>query len=349
MVQKIETLMNRRPTRRLGRVLLLFGMWLVALGLAAWMVMICDPGPREAQRALETGLWTEQIEVERRLRGHVGMLATTIGPRDTYRNPQRLGQSGDYVSTKLKDYGYEVTEQRYSADGVESRNLEVSRRGTARPDEIILIGAHYDSVPQSPGANDNASGTAALLELARVWAEKSGPRTVRFVAFANEEPPHFMRDARGSRVYARMARERGDRIVAMLSLETIGYFSEQKDSQKYPVGFRSFYPATGNFLAIVGNVASRPLVRRVTRAFRQATDLPSECVATFGWIPGVNWSDHASFWEQGYKAVMLTDTAPFRYPHYHTVEDTPDKLDFTAMSRVTLAVDHVIEILATVE
>ncbi len=330
---------------RAARLCLLFVLVTLTLGLSAYLVMVCDPGSFDGD-VLEEERKPELKRVEAGLRRHVTMLAKTIGPRDSRDFPKALERTADYIVEQLQGYGYRVTTFTYEVDGQVCRNLEVTRKGTERPEEIILIGAHYDSISESPGANDNGSGTAALLELARLWASKSGRRTVRFVAFANEEPPHFMRDSWGARIYARMARARSDQIKAMLSLETLGYYSQLKGSQKYPPGFREFYPDTGNFVAIVGNISSRPLVRQVTSAFREATRLPAACVATFGWIHGVNWSDHAAFWEQGYPAVMLTDTAPFRYPHYHTAQDTPDKLDYSSFSRATLAIDRVIETLS---
>lgn len=331
--------------RRLARLLSLFGLTVGLLALLAYLVMICDPGPH-AGEVLEAERGEQLERLRGHLRSHVEMLASTIGPRDTRRNPERLRRAADYVQSQLRGMGYEVVAQSYEVDGRTWRNLEVTRRGAELPEQIILVGAHYDSVPDTPGANDNASGTAALLELARLWARQAARRTVRFVAFVNEEPPHFKRATMGSRVYARAARARGDQIEAMLSLETMGYFSQQAGSQKYPPGFRSFYPSTGNFLAVVGNIRSRALVRRVTSALREGTALPIECVATWGGIQGVDWSDHASFWDEGYPAVMLTDTAPFRYPYYHRKEDTPDRLDYVSFARATLATDNVIRRLA---
>jgi Zn-dependent M28 family amino/carboxypeptidase len=201
------------------------------------------------------------------------------------------------------------------------------------PREVILVGAHYDTAPGTPGANDNGSGVALLLEMGRLLKEARPARTLRLVAFANEEPPHFFTEDMGSRVHARRARGRGEDIVAMLSLETIGYYSDTPGTQAYPVPFGLLYPSAGNFLAVVGNLPSRPLVIAFLQAFMEATDLPVEGVATFELIPGINWSDHWSFWKEGYPALMLTDTAPFRYPQYHTAEDTPDRLTAPAFAR----------------
>jgi Zn-dependent M28 family amino/carboxypeptidase len=240
--------------------------------------------------------------------------------------------------------------------GMDVHNLEVEIRGTTKPDEIVIIGAHYDNVDDCPAANDNGSGVAATLALARRFApnlshpgETPGPplfvppaRTLRFVLFVNEEPPNFQTEDMGSLVYARACRERGDNIVAMLSLETIGCYSNEPGSQTYPIKpIGWLYPNTGNFIAFVGDYRSRRLVRQAIGTFRQSTQFPSEGAALPGWIAGVGWSDHWAFWQAGYPAVMVTDTAPFRYPHYHKTSDTPEKLDYQQMARVTKGIEAV--------
>ena len=197
-----------------------------------------------------------------------------------------------------------------------------------------------------PAANDNGTGVAALLVLARRLKGSSLKRTVRFVAFANEEPPHFQTDAMGSLVYARACKTAGDNVVAMLSLETMGYFSDDAGSQAYPFPLSVFYPDVGNFIGFVGDLSSRALVHEVIGLFRRGVDFPSEGAALPASIPGVGWSDHWSFWQVGFPAVMITDTAPFRYPHYHTPEDTPDKVDFARLAHVVVGLDGVIVKLA---
>jgi Zn-dependent M28 family amino/carboxypeptidase len=200
----------------------------------------------------------------------------------------------------------------------------------------VVIGAHYDSVKGSPGANDNGSGVAALLELALLLREVETTRTIRLVAFANEEAPFFFWGEMGSMLYARRARARGEDIRLMVSLETMGFFSDAPGSQRYPPFFRFFYPDRGNFIAFVSDLRSRRVLRQAVGAFRACSDFPVQHAATFGCVPGVGWSDHLSFWRQGYRALMITDTAPYRYPHYHTAEDTPDKVDYGALARLTL-------------
>ena len=201
-------------------------------------------------------------------------------------------------------------------------------------DEIVVIGAHYDTVSGSPGANDNGSGVAALLALARRFAARPVARTLRFVAFVNEEQPYFQTYAMGSRVYARRCGQRREKVVAAVSLETIGYFSDAAGSQKYPPLLSAVYPTTGNFIGFVSDLRSLPLVDRVTAAFRRRARFPSEKGAMPSALPGVGWSDHWSFWQEGYPAVMVTDTAPYRYPHYHLASDTPDKIDYDRLARV---------------
>jgi Zn-dependent M28 family amino/carboxypeptidase len=210
-----------------------------------------------------------------------------------------------------------------------------------------LIGAHYDSVFGAPGANDNGSGVAALLALARRLHGPPNEQTLRLVAFVNEEPGYFQGAQMGSFVYAGRCRQHGDRIRAMISLETIGYFSHQPGSQHYPIpGLGLLYPGTGNYIGFVSNVASRKLLRNALGEFRRAARVPSEGAALPASIPGVGWSDQWSFWRHGYPGIMVTDTAPFRYPHYHKASDTPDKLDYDTMTRVVAGLERVIRHLA---
>jgi hypothetical protein len=280
-----------------------------------------------------------------RLATHVRVLARDIGERNIGR-PQAYQRAADYIAGVFSQAGYAVDWQRFEVGGVTCANLEATRAGGGAARQIVVVGAHYDSVYGCPGANDNGSGVAALLELARGFAAAKPARTVRFVAFANEEPPFFLTSDMGSRVYARECRKRGEDIRAMLSLETIGCYSDAPGSQHYPPLFNFFYPDRGNFIAFVGNFSARPLIRRAKAAFRSATDFPVETVTTFSIVPGVNWSDHDSFWREGYEAFMVTDTAPYRYAHYHEPADTPDKVDYEALARVTVGMEAVARDLA---
>ncbi|MCI0732721.1 MAG: M28 family peptidase [Methylococcaceae bacterium] len=274
-----------------------------------------------------------------RLRSHVHTLASEIGERNVFK-PKALHEAEDYITRTWRQQGYLVTRQAYEVQGVECANLEVTRTGSAAPDEMILIGAHYDSVNGSPGANDNGSGVAALLELSRLFANHSPDVSVRFVAFVNEEPPFFYWGEMGSAVYAKAARARGDRIRFMASVETIGYYSESPGSQNYPPLFKYFYPDRGNFISFVSNLGSRAVMREAARAFRAGSSFPIQHVATFSWIPGVAWSDHLCFWRQGYRAFMVTDTAFYRYRFYHTPYDTADQLCYEPFAQCCNGLFH---------
>ena len=265
---------------------------------------------------------------------HVAMLAGEIGERNVYR-AQSLDAAASYIESVLAGIGHAVTRQVYVARGVECANLEVVLPGRRRPEESIVVGAHYDTVLRSPGADDNASAVAALLEIARLLKDRAMGRTLRLVAFVNEEPPFFFWGEMGSGVYARAARSRHENIWLMISLEMLGYYRDQAGSQAYPPLFRHFHPDRGNFIAFVSNFRSRRAMRRAGRAFRAHSDFPLETTATFGWIPGVAWSDHLSFWRAGYPAFMCTDTAFFRNPNYHSAQDTPETLDYRRLAQLT--------------
>ena len=275
----------------------------------------------------------------------VRFLASEVGERNVS-HPDALGVARNWVERELFRSQHMVTRQSFAVAGVECSNLEVEIRGRDRPDEIVVIGAHYDSAPGTPGADDNASGTAALLELAERMAQRQPSRTLRFVAFVNEEPPYFQTSDMGSWRYAKRCRERSEKVVGMFSLESIGYFSDQAGSQKYPPPLGMFYPSQGNFIGFVGNPSSRGLVRESMRVFREHAQLPSEGAAVPGILPGVGWSDHWAFWQEGYPALMVTDTAPFRNPHYHAPTDTPDRMDFERLTHTVLGLEQVIAELA---
>jgi len=317
---------------------------LAAVALAALTYsMVGMPGRSAAAKAVNLG--ADETPRRDRLRVTVEGLAGAIGERNLY-TPEHLEEAARYIESGFREAGYETTPGPFAVGGATVRNIEAVREGSRKRDEIVVVGAHYDSVSGSPGANDNASGVAALLEIARAFADRQPARSIRFVAFVNEEPPYFQTDNMGSLVYASEARRSSDDIVAMLSLETIGYYSDRPDSQKYPLPFSLFYPDRGNFIGFVGNLSSRHLVRRCVAAFRRHSDFPSEGASPPGWITGVGWSDHWAFWQHGYAALMVTDTAPFRYAHYHGTGDTPDKLDYDRMTRVVSGLIEVVAELA---
>ncbi|HEX5137461.1 MAG TPA: M28 family peptidase [Planctomycetota bacterium] len=296
---------------------------LVALpALAAWWFLLRMPGRRfeGAPGAADPALVAE-------LRRDVG----AFGERNVF-HPQALEAAAARIEAELRAAGYAPAGQEYEVGRTTVRNIEAEVRGGA---EIVVVGAHYDSVAGSPGANDNGSGVAATLALARRFAKGAPRRTLRFVFFVNEEPPWFQGKDMGSLRYARRCRERDEDVVAMLSLETLACFSNESGSQRYPIrGLGLLYGDRGNYVAFVGNVASRGLVREAVGLFREHARIPSEGIALWDFVPGVGWSDHWAFWECGYRAVMVTDTAPFRYPHYHQETDTPDRLDYDGLARV---------------
>ena len=283
----------------------------------------------------------DDIDLRAELKSDVQMLAGKIAERNMLHYAQ-LNAAADFIEDSFSRAGLHPRRDSYDVRGQACHNIEAEIPGT-RPD-IVLIGAHYDSVLGSPGANDNGSGVAALLALARRFAGKPAQQTLRFVAFVNEEPPYFLSGQMGSFVYAGRCKARGDRISAMISLETIGYFSDAPQSQTYPApGLGVFYPTVGNFIGFVGNVHSRALLRRSIALFRKHAKIPSEGAALPSFVPGVSWSDQWAFWQHGYPGIMITDTAPFRYPHYHSATDTPDKLDYDRFALVVSGMQKVIQ------
>ena len=272
-------------------------------------------------------------EISQRLARHVYYLAREIGERNIWK-PAALQAVADYIRKQWADQGYVVYEQAYEVGGVRCANLEVAT-STDCLAPMILIGAHYDSVRGSPGGNDNGSGVAVLLELSRLFGGTSGCH-VRYVAFVNEEPPFFATALQGSELYARRARRDGWNIELMIALETLGYYSAKPGSQAYPSVLRLFYPSRGDFLAMVSNLRSRSKLRRFVKAFRESTNFPAEYLASPPFLAGVSWSDHRAFWQQGYPAIMVTDTAPYRYPHYHTALDTAERVCCAELADVTL-------------
>ena len=286
-------------------------------------------------------LSSAEIKLRDELIADVRILGAEIGERNMARYSQ-LNAAADFIENSFSRAGLHPRRDTYDLHGRACHNIEAEIRGARS--EILLIGAHYDSVFGSPGANDNGSGVAAVLALARRFARTSSQHTLRFVAFVNEEPPYFLSEQMGSFVYAGRCKARGDQISAMISLETIGYFSDAPHSQTYPApGLGVFYPTVGNFIGFVANVHSRALLRRSIAFFRKHAGVPSEGAALPAFIPGVSWSDQWAFWQHGYPGIMVTDTAPFRYPHYHSATDTPDKLDYDRFALVVSGMQKVIE------
>lgn len=322
-----------------GSFVLLILLIIVLIPAIFIFLMVSMPG-RSYSGPL-SALSSDESDLERRLEGHVSYLAGKIGERNVIAY-EALQNTAQYIEEFLKAQGYNVKSQEYVTQMRKVRNLIAEIPGGARASEIVVIGAHYDTVDDCPGADDNSSGVAGLLELARRLKGAHPSRTLRFVAFVNEETPWSQTEKMGSRVYARQAHKLNENIVAAISLETIGMYSDAEGSQQYPAGLGVFYPSKGNFIGFVGNLSSRPLVREVVKSFRAGSSFPSEGTAAPQDIPGVGWSDHWSFWQEGYPAIMVTDTAPFRNKNYHRPTDTADTLDYARMARVIHGLEKVV-------
>ena len=345
VVDEPDTNKNRPlGVQRLFRAaLLLLTVLLIILGILiswGWLTMIQMPG--ESYRGELPPLTQKEVALRDSLQRDVQKLGSEIGERN-FLHYKELMAAADFLDASFAQAGYQVPRQGYTIDNQTYYNLEVEIPGTQKADEIVIIGGHYDSVSGSPGANDNGTGAAATVELARLFAGKKPSRTLRFVEFVNEEPPFFFSEGMGSLVYASRCKQRSEKVVAMLSLETIGYYSDKIGSQRYPLPeLSSIYPLQGNFISFIGNLASESLVRDAIASFRRHTQFPSEGTALPNEITGVSWSDQWSFWQQGYPGVMVTDTAPFRYPYYHTSDDTPDKVNYESLARVVAGLEYAI-------
>ena len=276
--------------------------------------------------------------VARHLWTHVDRLAGLIGPRH-FGVPSRLAAAASLIERELAALDYPVIRQTYPVGGRDAVNLIAQLDGRDRADEIIVLGAHYDTVESTPGADDNASAVAVLIEAARLLRQSSPRRTLRFVAFTCEEPPHFYTATMGSQVYARQCRTTGERITGMLSLEMVGYSSNDPGSQGYPAEMprwlRWAFPHRGDFLAAVSNLRSWKLGLSFRRGFKRAARFPLYSIALPEAASFIRLSDNSSFWDQGYPAMMITDTSFLRNPHYHASTDLPETLDYGCMSQVT--------------
>jgi Zn-dependent M28 family amino/carboxypeptidase len=321
-------------------VLITLALLALLVALAVWFVTAT---PGASHRGPLRPLDVEGRRLAENLKKHVVGVASE---EHNVSNPRALERSARYIEATLSGLGYAVSREEFETQGVKVRNLEVSKGSGNR---LVVIGAHYDSAQGAVGANDNGSGVAALLELARFLktVQPAEGLEVRLVFYVNEELPWFGTDHMGSNLHStRLARE-GREVAAMLSLETIGWYSESYDSQRYPFPFSLFYPSKGNFVGFVANLRSRGLMHRVVGTFRRAVAFPSEGVAAPESIPGIGWSDQWAYWRFGWPALMVTDTAPFRYPHYHTLRDTPDKLDYERLARVVKGLEAVVRDLAS--
>jgi Peptidase family M28 len=310
-------------------------------GYGALHYMTSVPG--KPHRGALPPITSEEAELAQSLKRHIATIAEREHNVVHYEELEKVAR---YIEATLASLGYAVGRQEFFADGKPVRNIDVviEPAGRSADPEVIVVGAHYDSVFGSPGANDNASGVAAVIELARLLRDLDGvgAKRIRLAFFVNEEPPYFMTEAMGSLQYGRALARRRERVVAMYSLETIGFYSSEPGSQVYPAPFGLMFPDRGDFIAFVGMMGSRALVRETMRSFRSHTSFPTIGGVAPRFVPGIAWSDHWAFAEQGFQAVMITDTAPFRYPHYHRPSDTPDKVDTEKVARVVKGMERVI-------
>lgn len=316
----------------LRRLAVLFSV-LAILVVLTWSQLIRMPG--RAHNGPLPPLTESQQATADSLRSDVEVLAARHPNRHVF-NPMQYANAARFIEQRFTEAGLTPVRESFTTrDGrSECLNIIAEIPGSTLPGEILVLGAHYDSYMGTPGADDNASGVACLLALAERLAGSSPSRTIRFIAFANEEPPHFMTPDMGSHVHAHQMARSGEAVHLMISLEMLGYYDDTPGSQRYPPPLSMFYPDTGDFVAIVGNVASRSHVRRMVRGWRDAIPFPCYGAALPSGIPGIGFSDHWSFWQAGYDAVMITDTSFYRNPHYHTRGDTPETLDYERMARV---------------
>ncbi len=293
-------------------------------------------------RGFIPSLTTEQEQgLADQLFTHVDRIAGLIGPRHVGQ-PRAFQATADYIERQFVDLGYTVERQTYDAGECTADILVVELPGRRLADEIVVLGAHYDTIPETPGADDNASAVAMLLEVARLLQGVSFERTLRFIAFPCEERPHFYTGTMGSQVYARRCRARREVIVGMICLEMVGYYTTEERGQRIPPKipriFHWIFPRRGDFLAAVGNPRSWRLVWRFRKGFRRATRFPLFSIVLPESIPDIRRSDNSSFWDQRYPAIMVTDTSYLRNPNYHQPTDTPETLDYQRMARATLGV-----------
>lgn len=307
---------------------------LLAVAAVGWF--ITQPAPRTGRPsvlAVDPG----------RLRSHVVVLSRSCHPRD-WRHPENLARCADYLAGEFARAGAAVAFQTFTAEGREYRNV-IARFGAGRGERVILC-AHYDAFEGTPGADDNASGVAVLLETAYLLGRWGPAREVELVATVLEEPPFFRTEAMGSAVHARSISGEKGKIAGVIVLEMVGCFRDGRGSQSYPVPLlRLFYPERGNFLAVVGSLSQGGWVRRVKEGMAGATDLPVRSLRAPAMVPGVDFSDHLSYWAQGIPAVMVTDTAFYRNLYYHTAGDTAERLDYGRMGKVAVAVYETLQAL----
>jgi|SRR5215213_440616 len=316
-----ETERRRRIIKFMLVVLLIFLLLLLAVCFWITQPLLSRATPN-----------TERTVDPSRLEAHVRKLSIELTPRDAS-HTDNLDLAAAYIKDEFSQTTTFVSEQAYRVQGTSYRNV-IAHFGP-ESEERIIVGAHYDTAGPLPGADDNASGVAGLIELARLFARQPPSLRVELVAFSLEEPPYFRTTGMGSSVHAQSLRQQNVHVRAMFSLEMIGCFLDAPNSQIFPVGvLRAFYPSTGNFISVIGRLGDGLLVRRTKAAMRNAAPLPVYSINAPGFVPGVDFSDHLNYWQAGYSGVMITDTAFYRNRNYHTAQDTAEKLDYKRMGMV---------------
>ncbi len=277
---------------------------------------------------------------------HIRTLSLAIGERHS-KKPEALTRAKEYIVSEFEKTKLTVAVHEFEYSGQKFANIEAVIPGHGLAAENIVVGAHYDSEDGTPGANDNGTGVAAILAIASDLSAYKPERTIRFVAFANEEARFFATDGMGSQVYAKQLKAQETKVFAMMSLETMGYFTAGAGSQKYPSELSGAdLPDVGNFLAFIANKKSEPVLNQTLELFKMFSSVPAMGMALDEDVQGVSLSDHRSFWQQDYPAMMVTDTAPFRYPFYHHAQDTPDKINMKVYKEAVLGLTATIAAMA---
>jgi uncharacterized protein with GYD domain len=299
--------------------------------LEAMGVLVRMPG--ESHRGALPPLTEREKALEAQLRRDTQILAGDIGERNIWKM-ENLDDAADYIGAEFRAAGLNAVFQSYEVQGGTFRNVEAEVLGSGRAGEILIVSGHYDTVVNGPGADDNASGVAGTLALARAFAGKTPQRTLRFVCFANEEMLGAPENWAGSVHYAKRCRERGEKIIGNINLDTIGYFSDAPNSQKYPAPLNLFYPTTADFIGVLADSGSKEFAFEIIEKFRRLHPFPCEGLVAPRTFPElgrhIGRSDQRSFWDEGYPGVMITDTANFRYEHYHLPPTRPIKLTIRA-------------------
>ncbi len=317
---------------------------LISIIFVFWLSLM----PKTVSADLDEPLTETQQLIAEEIKRDVEQLAVTIGERNMH-TPGSMNSAAAFLEERFSSMGYRIKKHQYTLrrgiySGRTAVNIVAEIPGSELKGEIIVIGAHYDTMPGSPGANDNASGVAVLLAAANQMANSEPERTIRFIAFANEEPPFFQTSDMGSYAYARRSSELEENIVAMIALDGLGYYDDSDGSQSYPLpGLGFAYSDRADFIGLVTRLSDLGLLRKMSGVFKDEKLIPSESAALPGFLPGVNWSDHWSFWQYDYNAMLITDTLPFRDPAYHSSDDTPDRLDYDNMTRLTTVLVYAIE------